>query len=898
MAQTVDAQREPVTGTVASRGCTLDGQLTDAQGGVLQNAEVTLLSASAAPLARAQTDQAGRFSLSGVSPGVYLLEAFSRHFARARELVRVEGCPIPAIDIRLARVDLSEAITVTAVPADSRHASAMADMVTVTDEGAMAQVADALVPRMLRGELGVSVQQTTTSQASPFVRGLTGQHVVGLIDGVRFNTATFRPGANQYLAFIDGGAADRIEVVRGPGAVAYGSDSMGGTVNVLTKATGWGRPRFGVEGGGRVELASADRSAGAGVTTAGGSRRWGFFADATLRSHDDLRTGRSRDSRSVATRLLGLPSAVLGDHLAQTAFRQESATLKVDTRPAAGHAVVGQYMHSRQDGASRYDQLDGGAGNLLHAFDPQGLDFGILRYDRSTWGPLDTLTARASYNRQIDDRTYQNINNSRLGLRSPISAERNATRAVGAQLLASRARDPRHRFGAGLEMYDEAVASSRQDRQFDVATANFTTVVAVRPRYPDAATFRTFGAFAQYTWDAAPDRLTLAGSARYSRFTYTQGQQQTSATPPALAVLPYRSMLDDWTYQASAVWQATRVLAVTAQASRGFRAPNINDRGSVGLSGNGLETSPEEGAALGGRYVPFGATTAANAPAVSALDPEVLWNYEVGVRVRRDGFSASVGAFRSDLANLVERNVILLAPGAVGTSIAGEPIVRQDALGAVYTALASSPVFVRTNAGPVRLQGAEAMATARITDHLVAEGNASYIRGEDLSSGRPPGLENGIPPLHGSVKLRWTSAAGRWWAEGALLYAAAQTRLSANDIAQPRIGGYRTATEIANFFNNGAVARGLVRDGVLLASGESLPQVVDRVLGPAAATGAPLYTQNDGFAVVSIATGLRFGRHAHTIVAIDNLGDTNYRVMGSGVDGPGVNLRVLQTFRF
>jgi outer membrane receptor protein involved in Fe transport len=887
----------PSTGTVVSSGCTLEGQVTDAQGGVVLNAEVTLLSASAAPLARTHTNQEGRFGIPGVSPGVYLLEANSRHFAPGRLLARVEACPTPAVDIQLSHVDLSEAITVTAVPADSRPTSVMADMVTVTDDGTIARLADALVPRMLTGELGVSVQQTTTSQASPFVRGLTGQHVVGLIDGVRFNTATFRPGANQYLAFVDGGAVNRIEVVRGPGAAAYGSDSMGGTVNVLTKDTGWGRPRFGVEGAVRLELASADRSAGAAATMAGGSRRWGFFADAALRSHDDLRSGRGRDSRSVATRLLGLPSSVLGDQLAQTAFQQDSASLKVDARPATGHAIVGHYMHSRQHGASRYDQLNGGAGNLLHAFDPQGLDFGMLRYDRTTWGPLDTLTARVSYNRQIDDRTYQNVNNSRLGLRSPISAERNATRALGAQVIASRARDVRHRFGAGLEVYDETVASSREDRQFDAATADFTTAVAVRPRYPDGATFGTFGAFAQYTWDVAPDRLTLAGSARYSRFTYAQGQQRSTVTPPA-PVLPYRSVLGDVTYQASAVWQATRALAVTAQVSRGFRAPNINDRGSIGLSGNGFEASPEEGAALGGRYVPFGATTAVDAPAVSALDPEVLWNYEVGMRVRRDGLSASVGAFQSDLKDLIERNVILLAPGAVGTSIGGQPIVRQDALGAVYTALASSPVFVRTNAGPVRLQGIEALASARITDHLVTEVNASYVRGEDLSSGRPPGLENGIPPAHGSVKLRWTSTAARWWTEGVLLYAAAQTRLSANDLAQARIGGYRTATEIANFFNNGAVALGLVRDGVLLASGESLTQVVNRVLGPAVATGSPLYTQNDGFAILSIASGFRLGSRADTIVAIDNLLDTNYRVMGSGVDGPGLSVRVLQTLRF
>jgi hemoglobin/transferrin/lactoferrin receptor protein len=56
------------------------------------------------------------------------------------------------------------------------------------------------LPLALRDVPGVHIQQTTSGQGSPFVRGLTGQQVVHLINGVRFNNSTFRPGANQYTA--------------------------------------------------------------------------------------------------------------------------------------------------------------------------------------------------------------------------------------------------------------------------------------------------------------------------------------------------------------------------------------------------------------------------------------------------------------------------------------------------------------------------------------------------------------------------------------------------------------------------------------------------------------------------------------------------------------------------
>ena len=92
-----------------------------------------------------------------------------------------------------------------------------------------------LLPQALREETGVLVQQTTTAQASVFIRGFSAQRVVYLLDGVRFNTSTYRAGATQYLGWIDPAAVQRIEIVRGPSSVQYGSDAIGGVVNVLAQ---------------------------------------------------------------------------------------------------------------------------------------------------------------------------------------------------------------------------------------------------------------------------------------------------------------------------------------------------------------------------------------------------------------------------------------------------------------------------------------------------------------------------------------------------------------------------------------------------------------------------------------------------------------------------------------
>ncbi len=887
----------PTGAAEVAQSCGLTGHVADGGGGALKEATVTLLTSSSTIRAQTRTDATGAYAIPDLAPGTYVIETRAPRFAPAQQVIRLEQCPFVPMDVHLVVDGPREWVTVTPVPSESGAVAHAPQLITVTESSAAAVPFGALLPELLRGTAGVSIQTTSTSQASPFVRGLTGQHVVTLIDGVRFNTATFRPGANQYLAFIDTASVNRIDVVRGPGAVAYGSDALGGTINVLTHLTGWGRPTFGIDGSATVGLGSADQSAAGSFTSGGGGRQWGFFVDGALRSYGDLRAGGGIDSHSVATRLLGLSSRVLGSELAQTGYRQRSGSAKLDIRMRPSDSLGLQYMHGAQQGASRYDQLDGGAGNLLHRFDPQAVDFGIARYDRLGLGPFDTLSVRGSYNRQQDDRTTQSVNNSRQGLRSPIIAEQNTTTARGALLNVARSRHARHRVGAGLEIYDERVASTRLDHAFEASTGAFSAVTRARGRYPDGARYQTLGTFARYEWVPVLDRLTLAASARYSRFTYEQGTSALVRESPV--VIPsYRNVLGDDTYQASAVWSVTRDVLVSAMVSRGFRAPNVNDRGTIGLSGNGFEVPPEEVVSLGARVVPFGAVVGDPTQPAQVLAPERLWNYELGVQYRRGPFTARGATFRADLYDLIERKVVVLPPGALGSRIGGEEVVRQDALGSVYTNLASTPVFVRTNAGHVLLQGVEGTVSVRLPRSLSAEANASYIRGEDVASGRPPGLENGIPPLHGGVFVRWQAPQRRWFSQASALFAARQGRLSANDIAQARIGGFRTASEITQFFNNGAVARGLVQGGVLVPTGETVSQVVTRVLGPSVATGAPMFTSNAGYVVVGLACGIRLGRQSTTMVAIDNLTDRNYRVMGSGVDGAGRNIRLVQTFVF
>lgn len=93
---------------------------------------------------------------------------------------------------------------------------------------------DALVvrsaPDALRVVPGVTVQQTAHGQASPYVRGLTGQQVLLVFDGIRLNNGIFRQGPNQYFFTVDPASVDRIHVIRGSASTRWGSDALGGAI--------------------------------------------------------------------------------------------------------------------------------------------------------------------------------------------------------------------------------------------------------------------------------------------------------------------------------------------------------------------------------------------------------------------------------------------------------------------------------------------------------------------------------------------------------------------------------------------------------------------------------------------------------------------------------------------
>ncbi|MEW6321518.1 MAG: TonB-dependent receptor [Acidobacteriota bacterium] len=822
-----------------------------------------------------RTDADGRYQLPGLPSAVPCeVVASAPGFLSARRRIDTAKSGA-AIDVQLSLQPYTSEIVVTPARGRAEDTARVAQMATVVDRSSLHQRPFTVVTQALREEVGVLAQQTTSAQGSPILRGFTGQRNGYLLDGIRFNTAAWRDGPSQYLAWIPGAHLDRIEVVRGPGSAQYGSDALGGTISLFSRPAAFTREPS-VSGQASVTLAAANalRAADVGLSMA----RAGVAGNvsASVLDAGDLRPGRGIDSHAAVTRYLGISSAAVGERLEHTGFRQSSASGALAWQAGAG-LVTASFLHAQQVGARRYDQEIGGNGRYRSEFGPQRLDFGFLRYSRPRMGGLEDVSATLSINRQDDGRLEQ----LRPGLR--VDEQSNTTTAIGYQAQARRSVGARAVSTFGVELFDEFIAGERLLAEPDGRR------VPARPDIPDGTRYRTAAIYWQQGVDVAPGRLSVSGGLRAGRHSLEMRAN------PAFGVTGDTVTTGDVSFNAGAVVALTPSLNATVSIGRGFRAANAFDFGSIGFNGGaGFEIAPGRAAELGAqRGTTDGATAVGTGQPIEHLRPEELYAYEAGLRWRSGALSGSVTAFHLDFHDAIERRTLIFPAGIVGTDIAGYAVVRQDEAGRAYVAGEARPIVTRVNVSRSRIRGVEADATARLSAAWRARAWASMANGREIESGA---FRRRMPPAMGGAALTWQRPASRAWVEGVLLFARAQTRLSDGDLGDARIGARRNAAAIAAFFNGTATDRGLVSNGVLRATGETLAQVTARVL-PAGGN-VELFDRTPGFAVVGLRAGIPLARRVDLVLLGENLTDRNYRLHGSGLDEPGLNIQARLTVRF
>ena len=854
---------------------TLSGRVEDSLGGGIPGATITVECDD--QVLEGMTDEEGQFAMLGLPPLQCLVAVDMEHFARMNVDVDLTENSVFDAKLTLSLAGLEAEVVVTPALGTAEQSFSVPEAVAVTTRAEIKSRPHQILPQVLREETGVLVQQTTTAQGSPFIRGFSAQRIVYLLDGVRFNTSTFRAGATQYLGWINPALVERLEVVRGPSSVQYGSDSIGGTINVLSMEptlSSVGRRVTGVVEG---VFGSADLSGNSNATVLVQDDTWAVRLGGGGRRVGELRTGRGRDSHAAVTRFLGLPSKTLYNKLPDTDFSQSGAHLAATFDAGDDASLNVFFLHEEQFGVSRHDRRLGGDGRYRSEFEPQQLDFGYIRYQKGQMGWLDRWSASLSLNRQQDGRLEQSHP------KSTIERQEGRVLAVGYQVRGARVIADRHALTFGGELYDEYIAAARtlQDPVTDLLTT-------VRPRIPDGTRYTSSGLFLQTASEIVPGRLTLRAGIRHGYFLFR------TRSVPKFNVRSQRIPVNALTFHSGTVLGLTDAMNVTFVVSRGFRAANAFDLGSIGISGNGFEITSEVASNLGGLIGDSdGADARSTGLPIADLRPEAAINIEASIKLRTPRFSGSLNVFNLELRDILQRRTAIFPSPIVGTTVAGFTVIRQDAAGRAFIKDDPRPIVTRANGDRARVIGTEADAQMQVAPGWLAAGYFSLVNGRELHNSH---YLRRMPPPFGGLRIRWEPVEQSYWIEITSSLAFAQTRRSPVDVADARIGCWRTRASIAEFFTGGATNLGLVQNGRLTATGETLEEVQARVLG--GTEGIPLFVKTPGFLTFGARAAWQVHPQLALTIIVENLTDRNYRWHGSGVDAPGFNLQLNTQFTF
>lgn len=605
-------------------------------------------------------------------------------------------------------------------------------------------------PDALRGEPGVFIQQTAHGQASPYIRGLTGQQTVMLFDGIRMNTSTFRQGPNQYFFTVDSRTIDHIEVVRGGSSTRYGADSLGGSILASPIEPSLDRGKGPVTAHGKAIFGTATADAvlgGRAQLDLGFLGKIGVMGGFGYRDFNQLYSGgRVKEPSTGETQKV--PPRFGPDDKTQlgTGFRELTGDVRAVAEINPRNRVTVAYYDYRQKDAPRTDFCPEATAPedecLTYRKQYRTLVYGKWQRTRGH-AAAERVTMTLSYQRQHEDRYL-------------FRGAESSTRRSGVDTV--------HTFGTALSIETKRFAPATWsrirvtygadaylDKVRSEATLRFVdtdTVADDITQYSDGARYLTSGLFALAHTDVTQYLRFRLGS----RLAFVRSRA------------PYIEVRDSQAYRlwwltgvatAGVTLQPLEWLALPFSVDQGYRAPNVDDLTSRQATGGGSQFENAN------------------------LKPERSTLFEGGVRITQPWIDLRVFGFYTVIADHIQRRPALRDECPEGDLVCGGSrfIVTLDNL--------PSLSVIRGVDGGVRLW---------LPYDFIAAATASYAWGSGRNPrwGVVPDVDyrvplSRVPPINGTAEFGWRSREWGPYLIGVVRWARLQDRLAPTDLNDSRI---------------------------------------------------------------------------------------------------------------
>jgi iron complex outermembrane receptor protein len=219
----------------------ISGYIKDPKGANVPGATVRLYGRERSFSLVTVTDANGAYSFKNLAPGQYLVEAEASGFALApAQTINVERRKTTTHDVSLELSGVRSAVVITASDTP-QTVDEVSKALTVVGDQEIDERDELAIPEALRVVPGLRVQQLggPGSLTSIKTRGLPSEDTAVLIDGIRFRDAAAPQGdASGFLEDLIVTNVSRVEVLRGSGSSLYGSNAVGGVVNIVTDEGG------------------------------------------------------------------------------------------------------------------------------------------------------------------------------------------------------------------------------------------------------------------------------------------------------------------------------------------------------------------------------------------------------------------------------------------------------------------------------------------------------------------------------------------------------------------------------------------------------------------------------------------------------------------------------------
>ncbi|MEO5647373.1 MAG: TonB-dependent receptor [Chitinophagaceae bacterium] len=175
------------------------------------------------------TNHAGEYSLANVSPGRHLVEISHIGFITIAEYVNVSGDLVRDFILAESIVENNEVVITGVGTATQSRRSAIPVMVVRKEE--LYRSASTNIIEALTHKPGISSVTTGPGISKPVIRGVGSNRIITMNDGIKQEGQQW---GDEHGIEIDEASVNKVEILKGPAALIYGSDALGGVINIFT----------------------------------------------------------------------------------------------------------------------------------------------------------------------------------------------------------------------------------------------------------------------------------------------------------------------------------------------------------------------------------------------------------------------------------------------------------------------------------------------------------------------------------------------------------------------------------------------------------------------------------------------------------------------------------------